>query len=217
MMRTSGRAPTRRMTLARSLSLLGIALLLAAAAIAAAAAPSASAGTAVNVPGRDAAVALYDMGKGRAALYGFRCDGSASSRVKMWSGRLPVKRCKIAAGDFNSDGYTDAMVLVDLGKRRSRMLLFASNGTRFSQVASWTSKRGAFNSEGASVAVGGWRSGGGCGARPAPCVDGQVGLRQVRAGGPEARQVHPRAQRTRRQSRQRRAAPRRRDRRRFPR
>ena len=137
------------------------------------ASPAAAVGTPVNVPGRDAAVALYDMGNGKAALFGFSCDGTASTRVKMWSGRLPVKRCKLAAGDFNSDGFTDAMVLVDLGRKRSRMLLFASNGKRFTQVAKWTSKRGAFNSAGASLAVGGFAKN---------AIDGTLVLRRASTG-----------------------------------
>ncbi|MEI6726295.1 MAG: VCBS repeat-containing protein, partial [Actinomycetes bacterium] len=98
--------------------------------------------TAQNIPGRDAAVVLSDLGKGKAALSTFITVGQTSQAVKMWSGPLPVSHAKLVAGDFNTDGYTDALVLVDAGKRRTNLMLFTSDGTQFTLSATWTSKAG---------------------------------------------------------------------------
>ena len=113
-----------------------------------------STGEVRNIPGHDAAVMLADLGKGKAGLYLFVTDGESSQRLLMWTGKLPAKSAKLVAGDFNADGFTDAMVLVDLGKKGTKLQYFASDGAKFVPVAAWTGKRGTIVWKSASLASG---------------------------------------------------------------
>ena len=130
---------------------LGVAALLAFAAVAPAADMQV---TAHNQPGHDVAVMLADLGKGKAGLYLFVSDGHTSDRLLMWTGKLPAKRAKLVAGDFNADGFTDAMVLLDQGKKGTKLVTFTSDGAAFTPGSTWTGKRGQIVWKSASLTAG---------------------------------------------------------------
>ena len=106
---------------------------------------------AVNLPARDACVALTNLSHGRAALVTFVSNGSQFVPQRMWRGKLASGQELIACGSFGSDGNTDVALVRDVGHRRCAITFYASNGARFTKAATW---KGALNFATLALAVG---------------------------------------------------------------
>jgi hypothetical protein len=119
--------------------------------------PVASAETVQNASGRYDSLVLRDLGGRTAALVQLVAVDGAFTPVELWrskKGKFDVARAAFVAGDVNGDGIGDGIVLYDLGKSRSRLLVYLSDGMRARQTTAWTSRRGAFAKSRARIAVG---------------------------------------------------------------
>jgi hypothetical protein len=144
------------------LAALALALLFAALALGGAAAPAARAADTrvvaqTNQAGRLDTVSLYDLGRHTAGLYTFVASGTKCTKTLFWKsakGTFAAARAKLAAGDVNGDGYTDAVVLYDLGGGKSALYLFLSDGTKFTKSKAWQSTPATFVWSKSKLAVG---------------------------------------------------------------
>ncbi len=122
-----------------------------------AAPPAAAAEVAQNAAGRYDGLVLRDLGSRQAALVQLVAEGGSFTPVELWrskKGAFDMRRAVFVAGDVNGDGIGDGIVLYDLDRSRSRLLVYLSNGVRATQRTAWTSKRGAFARSRAKLAVG---------------------------------------------------------------
>ena len=146
-------APSRR----AAASLVVLIGLLALVALAAPVRATAATVTVHNQAGRLDTVSLYDFGGGTAGLYTFVAGPSSFSKKLFWKsgpGQFVAAKAKLAAGDFNNDGYTDAVALYDLGGGNACLYVFVSDGTRFVKQEWWHSDPGAFDWSKAKLTVG---------------------------------------------------------------
>ncbi len=107
--------------------------------------------------GRFDSLVLRDLGGKTAALVQMVAADGAFAPVELWrskKGAFDMRKATFVAGDVNGDGIGDGIVLYDLGRSRSRLLVYLSDGTRAGQKTAWTSRRGAFAKARARVAVG---------------------------------------------------------------
>ncbi|MBE3033040.1 MAG: VCBS repeat-containing protein, partial [Actinobacteria bacterium] len=133
-----------------------VALLLLLPARASGASPSLVTAT-DNASGRYDTVVLRDLGKRTAAVVSMVADGGAFTADQLWrsrKGKLDVRKVKWLAADVNADGFADGVALLDLGKGRSRLVIYRSNGDKAVPKTAWTSKKGAFSWARAKLAVG---------------------------------------------------------------
>jgi len=113
--------------------------------------------TAANASGRYDTLVLRDLGGKQAAVIQMIADGGAFSPVELWrskKGAFDVRKATFVAGDVNGDGIGDGIALVDLGRGRSRLDVFVSDGVRAVQDTAWTSRTGVFARAKAKLAVG---------------------------------------------------------------
>ena len=64
----------------------------------------------VNADARPDALVLYDLGRGRAALYAFLSTGTRFVKTTAWRGRLHLSRARLVCADANGDGADDAYI-----------------------------------------------------------------------------------------------------------
>ena len=83
----------------------------------------------LNGDGFPDVLVLYDLGKGRCALYAFLSTGTAFVRSTAWRGRLAWAGARLAVGDASGDGLDDAFVLAVKTAKKSRAVLFTSART----------------------------------------------------------------------------------------
>jgi len=94
-----------------------------------------------NMAGRLATIGLYDLGARTSALYSFASSGNAFRQELFWQsavGTFDATKAKFAAGDLNNDGRPDALALYDLGKGKSALYAFLSDGSAFTQTTAWS-------------------------------------------------------------------------------
>src|SRR5665648_494608 len=119
--------------------------------------PSAAAAeTAQNAAGRYDGLVLRDLGGKQAALVQLVAEGGALTPRELWrskKGAFDVRKATFVAGDVNGDGIGDGIVLYDLGRSRSRLYVYLSDGVHAVQAMAWTSKAGAFAKGRAKLAV----------------------------------------------------------------
>ncbi|HET6494854.1 MAG TPA: VCBS repeat-containing protein [Thermoleophilia bacterium] len=86
--------------------------------------------------GKDDVIALYDRGRGSAALYRFISTGKAFRRSVGWSGArgaLATSGTQLVAGDLTGDGRADAVVLSPRSATSASLLAFVSGSSKFSK------------------------------------------------------------------------------------
>ncbi|GAB2936916.1 hypothetical protein GCM10027280_26260 [Micromonospora polyrhachis] len=84
--------------------------------------------------GRDEVIAKYNAGGATTRLYTF-WPGATWTQQTWWTsdtGALDAAKTTLAAGDYDSDGRTDAALLYDLGGGARRLYTHLSTGTAFS-------------------------------------------------------------------------------------
>ncbi len=109
--------------------------------------PLAAAETTANAAGRYDTLVLRDLGGKQAALVQLLAEDGAFTERELWrskKGAFDTRKASFVAGDVNGDGIADGIALYDLGRGRSRLLVYRSDGYAAKQVTAWTSKRGAF-------------------------------------------------------------------------
>ena len=115
----------------------------------------------VNADGRDDVLALYDRGRGSAAVYRFTSTGVKFRQALVWSARrgYSVVGAQLAAGDATGDGRADAVVLYRSTSTASRLDVFASGTSRSVKKTFW---RGKYSAGRARLAAGDVDSDGAC-------------------------------------------------------
>ena len=110
-----------------------------------------------NASGRYDTVVLRDLGKRTAAVVAMVAEDDTLTPQQLWrskAGKLDVRNVKWLAADVNADGLADGVALLDLGKGRSRFVIYQSNGDTAVPKTAWTSKKGAFAWARVKLAVG---------------------------------------------------------------
>lgn len=118
--------------------------------------PGAAAETTPNASGRYDTLVLRDLGGKQAALVQLLADGTSFTQRELWrskKGAFDVRKATFVAADVNGDGIADGVVLYDLGRSRSRLLIYENNGYTAKQRTGWTSRAGAFARTNAKLAV----------------------------------------------------------------
>ncbi len=119
--------------------------------------PSAAAAETVpNAAGRYDGLVLRDLGGKQAALVQLVAEGGAFTPVELWrskKGAFDLRKATFVAGDVNGDGIADGIILYDLGRARSRLYVYLSDGLHAVQRTAWTSRTGAFAKARAKLAV----------------------------------------------------------------
>ncbi len=89
-----------------------------------------------NGDGASDPVSAYNYGAGTTGIWVFLSDGQTLRSLLWWRsgpGYFDFNRAKWVSGDFNGDGYADAIALYDYGGTKSGLWLFASTGSGFAQ------------------------------------------------------------------------------------
>jgi hypothetical protein len=93
----------------------------------------------VNGDGMDELVSLYRVGDAKARLDVFGGTSAKLTRKSLWSGPLRAASVRLAAGDVDSDGKGDVVLLGDAGKRGAELKVLRSTGSALLAPATWWS------------------------------------------------------------------------------
>ena len=83
----------------------------------------------LNNDGNPDALVLYDLGRGRCALYAFLSSGTSYEKTTAWQGALTWAKAKLCVGDINGDGAADAYVLSAKNAKTCVLYSFTSAST----------------------------------------------------------------------------------------
>jgi subtilisin family serine protease len=101
-----------------------------------------------NGDGKKDVAVLYNYGNNTAGIWKFLSNGSSYTASLAWksaAGAFSWTNSKVTAGDVNSDGKDDLIVLYNYGSNTSGLWTFISNGTSFTPKIAWKSSPGTFS------------------------------------------------------------------------
>ncbi len=145
----------------RSLLLILVLFLLTAVVLALSPRAAGAAGPPLTLPtdnasGRYDTLVLRDLGKKTGAVVAMVAENGRFTARQLWrskTGKLDVGKAKWLAADVNADGLADGVALMDLGRGRSRFVVYLNSGDAATPKTFWTSKKGAFVWAKAKLAV----------------------------------------------------------------